>query len=107
MRHLHGSDGDLFNVVLAVLVTTGLFEKILFLLQRFKLVPGKKRASKQSWGYCKRTRRRLSPLQVPVCSVTELSTGGGAESLGSAPLTDLTKQLRDISVFIAVTKNIL
>lgn len=37
----------------------------------------------------------------------ELSTAAGAESLRSVPLTDLTKQLRDISVFTEVTRNIL
>lgn len=30
----------------------------------------------------------------------ELSVAGGAESLRPAPLTDLTKQLRDISVLL-------
>lgn len=45
---------------------------------------------------------------LDLCSlVKELSTASGAESFCSAPLTDLTKQLRDISVFIAVTRNIL
>lgn len=40
-------------------------------------------------------------------SLEELSTAAGAESFCFAPLTDLTKQLRDISVFTEVTRNIL
>lgn len=53
--------------------------------------------------------RCFSFLPSDLCTLQrELSGADGAESFSSAPLTDLTKQLRDISVFyFAVTRNIL